>query len=474
MCSHAPYLLLDIPFVMEPVKVGVLACQRNAFLRKLITRVVKCEAHVAVPEKAKKGKGESAAAAPGGQLFKVVLEDSVLFPEGGGQPADRGWLNVRKGDNTIDQIRVADVQRAGDVCVIYAEGPVEVGSEVEAEVDWPRRLDHIQHHSGQHLLTAVVEAELGMPTVAWSLSHPTCYLQLGAPAGHPPGPLTMIPSDQLCRIEDIVNGHIRNSGEVKCHVFPNRDSLPPSRSRKIPEDVTGPIRIIEINAGADTDPASPTVDSCTCCGTHVSSLHQLQAVKLLHQDLVKGGEVLRLHFVFGNRVLKQFGEMYQRERAIAQDLGGALPDEIVGRVAKRGIDLTDSQKVSKKLLAELTTLQAPMVGAAAAEYAATNPNGVYVFHSDDFGDMAYLMTLASAAKVHCTSLLSFRQGDESQYLIAGPDAAKVQRLGRLLVKHAEGKGGGKGDIRGKGPAKKLKQFTGKQLTDIWASSEEEM
>ena len=114
-------------------------------------QVVECVKVAAAPpakgkgkKKKKKGGDDAGDAAPAPKdTYHVVLADSVLFPEGGGQPADHG---------TINGVKVIDVQNIGGKAVHTLEGPVDVGAEADLVVDWRRRWDHMQQHSGQHLV----------------------------------------------------------------------------------------------------------------------------------------------------------------------------------------------------------------------------------------------------------------------------------------------------------------------------------
>jgi alanyl-tRNA synthetase/misacylated tRNA(Ala) deacylase len=395
--------------------VGSLACQRNPFLRTLATKVLSCSTVTAAPK-----KGKPSDAPP---TYEVVLDDNVLFPEGGGQPCDLG---------SIDGTAVSGVVRRGNTCVVQMPTPLTEGASVEAVVDWPRRVDHMQQHSGQHLLTAVVEKELGLPTESWALSQPFCCIQLK---------VASVPADAVARVERICNDMINSAIPVTCTTFPSRDAVPAARSRSIPSDVTGPIRLIDIEG----------VDSCTCCGTHVENLKQLGSVKLLHQE--SKGNTVRLFFVFGDRVTSYFGDMFTRERALMKELGTA-PENLEGMAAKRGKDAAESAKVNRRLLAEVAALSAPAVVAEAAAQPADKP---FLYLRED-GGMDFLGTMATALAdeatrrvcvLACGALNS--KASDGQFMLIGPspDAVKdfaASTTGPLL----EGKGGlSKQGYRGK-------------------------
>eukprot|EP00041_Stephanoeca_diplocostata_P011842 m.196517 g.196517 ORF g.196517 m.196517 type:complete len:188 (+) comp18693_c0_seq5:189-752(+) len=130
-----------------PVAAGMLACQKNSYLRTLKATVVECMENIPVQagdggemssKKSKKEKKSKSTPAMN-RSWNVVLSDTVLFPEGGGQPADFG---------TIGGIEVFDVQNKNGVPVHSTSAPLNVGDEVDVNVDWGRRWDHMQQHSG--------------------------------------------------------------------------------------------------------------------------------------------------------------------------------------------------------------------------------------------------------------------------------------------------------------------------------------
>lgn len=191
---------------MTSTRVGELACQRWPFLRELLATVVACDEVTVAPPTAAKQTTKAAASkkpatAPAETLYDIVLSDSLLFPVGGGQPCDYGTLHFDHPTHTrccnsenenkplpdcnvakecAESVEVRMVQRSGSTCVLRCNKPLPVGLSVLTRVDWPRRLDHMQHHTGQHLLSAVLEREdmMGLPTVSWSLTHPYCFIQL--------------------------------------------------------------------------------------------------------------------------------------------------------------------------------------------------------------------------------------------------------------------------------------------------------
>eukprot|EP00668_Euglena_longa_P031429 GGOE01040629.1.p1 GENE.GGOE01040629.1~~GGOE01040629.1.p1 ORF type:complete len:419 (+),score=130.17 GGOE01040629.1:26-1258(+) len=382
--------------------VGGLACQRDSFLWELHTDVLSCESETT-------GR------------WAVVLQDTVLFPEGGGQPSDTG---------TIDGIKVLDVQRKGAHAVHFLAGPLSPRKGVVVQVDRKRRMDHMQQHSAQHLLTALAEAEFGFHTESWHMGEKMSYIQMDTPA---------ITAEQLGELENKANDHI--FAQVPVTVFTSDDAVhdPRIRQRRLPVDLVGPVRVVEI-AG---------IDQNLCCGTHVAHLGQLQAIKLLHSDPKKGSS--QVHFVAGGRVLETFGAMLERERAMAKLFSGLPPEKHATTVDVLRKDVAKLTKANRSQSLELAEF-------IAKDMAATiNPEefvGVaFFFHRDD-ASIDFLTVLADRLlQAHPTLLVVSTCGvpreNDLQFLVSGP-AAAVQEVGPRVASLLGGKGGGSaGKFRGK-------------------------
>lgn len=396
-------------------KVGELACQMSSTLRSIQATVISCCAAPVVA-----GKGSQSPSV----LYETVLSDSVLFPEGGGQPCDLG---------TVADVNAVNVVRRGDTCVIMTDGPLEVGREVAVTVDWDRRQDHMQHHSAQHVVTAVLEKELGLPTMSWALSHPTCYVQL---------PTAKIEESEVRRVEQHINELIAAGTTVNRLVYASRDELPQARSRGIPADVTGPIRLIEVEG----------VDTCTCCGTHVDSLAEIQLVKLLHQE--PKGNTCRLHFVAGRRALAQFTTMYDTLRSLIKELG-TNQEMLLTATQRRSSELTAANKKVKRLATELT----PLVTETVAREAQSLPTGVPLCFLHEDLEMDSLTSIAERLRVTApdrVAVLACGNGSDGAFVVVGPTEG-VQSVAAQVTEQLEGKGGmTKAGFRGKCNLKKWK------------------
>ncbi|KAJ3163896.1 Alanyl-tRNA editing protein Aarsd1 [Irineochytrium annulatum] len=358
--------------------VGRLLCQRNPFARSVRATVVSIEPHQ--PPAATPPSGKSAKAGTGKPLkdaeapaangptplprHEIILSDTVLFPTGGGQPHDLG---------TINGLKVVDVLRRGLECVHVVEVEVEsapaiaVGDSVDVELDWARRWDHMQQHSGQHLLSAIAEKEEhGLVTVAWAYGRDVCYIEVESKEKDAPS------VEVLELIEVEVNEAIRAAVPMK--VIEEEDGQ--DRPDTLPGDITeGVVRYVEIE-GIDRNP---------CCGTHLTTTAALQCVKILPWTEKVRGKNHRISFLFGDRVIGALNRSLLRERALGSLLSTG-PDMLVDKVTGLSSQLKAAGRHTKALIKDLTHLLAHRMLLAARKAAGANTADrppVITYHRDD-------------------------------------------------------------------------------------------
>ncbi|MEO8586232.1 MAG: alanyl-tRNA editing protein [Acidobacteriota bacterium] len=356
----------------------------------------------------------------------AILDDTVLYPEGGGQPADHGLLNG---------IAVIDVQKAGAssdgnggtirhyLATPAAPGPARV------ELDWDRRFDHMQQHTGQHLLSAVAQDRFSWPTTAFHLGPDVCDVELGARS---------LSKEDLSALEDAVAAQIRAARAVT----PRRVTLEAYlalavRTRGLPEGHAGDVRLVEI-AGVDLN---------TCGGTHLANTAEIEVVALLSAEPLRGGT--RLVFVAGQRARRRLAAHEDRLLALRRILGA--PDSGLAGAASAKLDqLQAAQRMLRRAEEEL--------GAAAAKAALAS--GLRVVHEHFEGrDMAFVQTVArqfaGGAGPRAALLTAAREGQHVFALGVGEGfggAGDAQALGREIASLLEGKGGGSGRVfQGKAP-----------------------
>jgi alanyl-tRNA synthetase len=255
-----------------------------------------------------------------GDKTAVYLERTFFYPELGGQPADRGTLNGRK---------VLDVQEGARGVLHVVEGVFEKGEKVAGLIDRERRFDHMQQHSGQHLLSRVFLDDFGLATIGFHLGERTCTIDLDGDE------ITALQVDKVeRRVNDTIFANMPIGDRTLSREEYERLAGGGVRSR-LPEDVTE-VRIVEIEG----------IDRSTCCGTHVRSTGEIGIVKILKVDRAKGGP--RVEFVCGGRALAD----YAAKHAEVTSLAGLFSTDWreLGRAVGK---LVDENKAQRKRVNEL-------------------------------------------------------------------------------------------------------------------------
>jgi alanyl-tRNA synthetase len=351
----------------------------------------------------------------GGRPY-VVLDDTILFPEGGGQPQDHGFLN---------DVQVLDVQKKGGEIRHYVAAPVAPGP-VHVRLDWDRRFDHMQQHTGQHLLSAVAQDRFGWQTMAFHLGPEMCDVELDIRA--------LSPAD-LPALEDAIAAEIRAAHAV----LPRRVTLDefralPVRTRGLPEGHAGDVRLVEIEG----------VDLNTCGGTHLKNTAEVEVVALLSVEFLRGG--VRVFFVAGRRARRRLARHEERNAALRKSLGA--PDAGLVDVAKAKLDqLSDTQRALRRAEEELIVAVTDAALAAPARVAHAHFEG---------RDMTFVQTVArrfaEKAGARAALFTATREGQHVFALGVGDGFGDVQALGREIATLFEGKGGGSGRVfQGKAP-----------------------
>lgn len=225
------------------------------------------------------------------------MQDTILFPEGGGQPTDYGTIIVKSGDEE-KKFDVQNVVRKGPEAIhaiSELDAPLQVGDEVLQVVNWERRYDHMQQHSGQHLISAIFEKQYNYNTKAWWLGADSSYIEIDGKT---------ITEEEMKAVEVLCNSYIAQAKPVNVKIYETPECAGDEvtrASKGLPLDLSGPIRVINIE----------DVDSNMCCGTHVTNLAQLQMIKVM--NIEKSKNKILVHFLVGNRVLRKLESTFQRE-----------------------------------------------------------------------------------------------------------------------------------------------------------------
>ena len=261
----------------------------DAFLREFDGRVLACR--------------------PDGKKWLVALDQTAFYPEGGGQPADHGTLGAAK---------VTDVQEKDGVILHTCDKPLTEGESVHGCIDWQRRFDHMQQHSGEHIVSGMLCAAYHCDNTGFHMGEGSVIIDYNAD----------IPWEGVLEIEAQANRYIWENHAFEA-LYPSAEELAalPYRSKK---ELTGQVRITRF----------PEADCCACCGTHVLRSGQVGLVKFL--SVQKFREGVRIELLCGKRALEYLSKTWEQAKAIGQRLS---------------VKPVDSDAAVERLEGELTSLK---------------------------------------------------------------------------------------------------------------------
>ena len=215
--------------------------------------------------------------------WEVVLDQTAFYPTGGGQNCDLG---------TLGTANVLDVKEVGESIVHLCDAPLS--GTVEGAIDWARRFDHMQQHSGEHIVSGLIHGKYGYHNVGFHMGGHLVTIDFD-------GPLTW---EQLMEIENTANAIIWENRKVKIW-YPAPEELPtvPYRSKKA---LPWPVRIVEF----------PGADICACCGTQVKFTGEIGLVKFV--SCIKFKEGVRIEMASGRRAMDYFQGIFEQNRQVSQ------------------------------------------------------------------------------------------------------------------------------------------------------------
>ena len=256
---------------------------------------------------------ESCGAVKGG--FAVVLDRTAFYPEGGGQPADHG---------TLGEARVLDVHEKDGVVTHLCDRELPVGAAVSGRIDWARRFDHMQQHSGEHIVSGMLCSTFHCDNVGFHMGADVVTIDYNAD----------ITWKQVLEVEQRANAYIWEDHPV--HIwYPSPAELAalPYRSKK---ELTGAVRITEF----------PGADMCACCGTHVERSGQVGLVKFLSCQEFRDG--VRLELLCGRRAADYLSACWEQARQIGQSLS-VKPEASFPAVSRMQAELLHTKERAARL-----------------------------------------------------------------------------------------------------------------------------
>lgn len=244
--------------------------------------------------------------------YALELEATAFYPEGGGQPCDKGTLNGQP---------VLDVQREQETILHWVKEPMTPGTTVQGIIDWEFRYSNMQEHTAEHILSGLIVEQFSYNNVGFHMGD-VVTLDFD-------GPLSW---DQLKDIEHQANLIIQQGIDINVF-YPDSEQTLSYRSKK---EIDQDLRIVEI----------PGVDRCACCGTHVKNTREIGLVKIL--SVTKWRKGVRLEMIAGQKARDDYAIKYDQNKEISVALK-ATPNQTAQAVYKLQEKMNEKEKELSKL-----------------------------------------------------------------------------------------------------------------------------
>ena len=340
--------------------------------------------------------------------YGLIFNETFFFPTSGGQPGDTGHL---------DEIPVLDVFEEDKKIIHVVEKEIKTGSQVHGQVNWLRRFDHMQQHTGQHILSQCFYRHLNAETVGFHLGHLISTIDLN---------MSNISENQFWVIESKVNVVVFENRDVivKQQKRENTDHLP---LRKVPAG-GGFVRVVEING----------FDYTACCGTHVRRTGEVGLVKVIDWERYKGG--MRVAFVCGHRALMDYHKKSILFKKVGQVLS-ASKDDIPDVLNLWQEEKKSSAKRIKELLNKTLAFEAIQLesqGIWVGDFKII----VHIFENRA-RDEIQLLAQKIARRSKLIALLGLKNGSGHVFIVSSPEVnLDVRPLIHIACDRLGGRGGG--------------------------------
>ena len=332
--------------------------------------------------------------------FEVILNATAFYPEGGGQAADTGFLGG---------IRVIDTREREETVVHLCEAALEPGTVVEGVIDWEPRFHRMQQHSGEHIVSGIINRRYGYHNVGFHMGSDIITIDFDG----------VIPAEDLASIEAEANSAVWQNLSVKCW-YPSREELP-SVFYRTKRALPWPVRIVQV----------PGFDSCACCGTHVKATGEIGLIKLFSVMGFRGGT--RMEMSCGSSALKLLNLAFEQNRQVSQAFSAKV--EETGAAARR------MNEVEAALKYRIVGLEKRIFAGIADSY---REKGDVIHFEADLENTA-VRDLADVIADHCGGTAAvFSGSDETGYAFClVTRSGDLRTLGKEMTKALNGRGGGK-------------------------------
>ena len=332
--------------------------------------------------------------------YEVILTATAFYPEGGGQACDLG---------TLGDARVKDVQERGEDVIHLCDAPLEVGSTVRGCIDYDRRFDLMQQHTGEHIVSGIINRRFGYHNVGFHMGTELVEIDFD-------GVLTV---EDLASIEQEANAAVWQNLKVLCW-YPSQEELPGVTYRS-KRELPWPVRIVQV----------PGFDSCACCGVHVANTGEVGLIKLFSVVGLRGG--CRIEMSCGRRALMLLNRAFEQNRLVSQAFSAKWPE--TGEAARKMNEALTKEKY------RCAQLQKQVFEAIAKKY----ENCGDVAHFEPNLESAEIRILADTIAEACdgrAAVFSGADGEGYGYAMVIRDG-DLRVIGKEMTTALGGRGGGK-------------------------------
>lgn len=331
--------------------------------------------------------------------YRILLDRTAFFPEGGGQPGDRGM---------IGEALIKDTHEKDGMIWHYSDRGLNPGNEVHGKIDWDFRFSNMQNHAGEHIVSGLIHGKYGYDNVGFHMGSEAVTLDIN-------GELT---KEQVKEIEKEANAAIE--ANIPIQVFIPEKRVLEQMEYRSKKELEGDVRIVEISG----------YDRCACCGTHPLRTGEIRLIKILSVQNYKGG--VRIAMLSGNRALDDYMDKHESVVDISHLLS-AKTGEITGAVERLLKEMADLKYIMVQMKRELMERKAKTLEISG--------NAVCVEENEFKGNE--LREYANMLSERAEKVLAVSGGTDSQrryVLIDKRGGAKT--LGQEIQTLFGGKGGG--------------------------------
>ncbi len=333
--------------------------------------------------------------------YKIVLDKTAFFPEGGGQAGDKG---------AIGDVTVFDTQIEKDLIYHYTDKPLDIGAVVECKLQFDRRFNFMQNHTGEHIVSGIAHELFGVNNVGFHLGEELVTIDFDRE----------LTRQQLNEVEYLANQKVWHNLPVKAY-YPSEEELKNTEYRS-KKEIDGAVRLVKI---IDTD-------ICACCAPHVNATGEIGLIKLLDTEKMRGG--VRIVLKCGSFALRDYQNKFENVANISALLS-AKQENVAEAVNK----LDEKCSLANQKINELKKKVAELTISSANE----NTNCLFI----DDCDVKELQLIAD--KLHKTyggiRAVFSGSGENYSFAICGDDA-QLQAIFAKFKSEFAVRGGGRGGM----------------------------